>query len=253
MSSALNFVFGILLIIIWIAAGTLVTIANTHLTSYKNKDANMHEAYWFTFWAAFVTWTLIIIFIILVILSVVGVVALFGSGVGEAGVAAEGAEGAEVAASTESEGSFIKSPQGQSAAKEGISWVTIGFLAFAVILVSITGVLAAIAASSMTKSSSYDTSVEKLLTAHEYCMIAAIICITAVGLLVIGIIIYLVIGVRNQNKRKAKEAVETKGLEKIQEASREQKLQEQSEFQKQLKATVQQAVLQKVTQKIATQ
>ena len=67
MSSFWNFAFGAILIIIWIISGGFVTQANVFLGPYKNKDQYLHSAYWYTFWAAFVTWTLIGIFILLII------------------------------------------------------------------------------------------------------------------------------------------------------------------------------------------
>jgi uncharacterized membrane protein len=212
MSSSWNFLFGILLVIIWVVAGGYVTQANVFLTSYKNQDPDFHRAYWFTFWAAFVTWFLIGLFILLVILSVLGVVALFGSGVGEVGVAAggaaEGAEGLELAEGSEGIGGFnmmgaqnyANSPDGQNSINTGISWATIGFLVFALILVSITGVLAAIAASSMAESPIYDPSIANLKKSYTNCIIGASMCLGAVGLLIIGIIIYFVVGHQRQQK-----------------------------------------------------
>src|SRR5579871_6212246 len=84
MGSFWNFVFGLILIIIWILSGGYVTQANILLTSYNQKDDDLHSAYWHTFWAAFTTWTLVGLFIIFVILGIVGIVALFSTGIGEA-------------------------------------------------------------------------------------------------------------------------------------------------------------------------
>ena len=195
MSSFWNFLFGTILIILWVVSGGFITAANANLTSYRDTDENLHRAYWFTFWGAFVTWSLIILFIILVILSIIGLVALFGSGVGEVGVAAEGVEG-EAAYSQ-----YARSPEGQQLITSGISWLTIGFLIFALILVSITGVLAAIAASSMAASPHFDRTVQSLETAYTDCIIAASVCLGAAGLLIIGVIVYFIIGWRQQQAR----------------------------------------------------
>lgn len=208
MSSFWNFVFGFLLIVLWILAGGFVTRTNINLTSYKNQDIDLHQAYWYTFWAAFVTWFLIALFILLVILSVIGVVALFGSGVGEAGVAEEGVaeEGSAGEGSGGEEGytsRYLNSQQGQDAENTGISWFTIGFFLLAIILVSITGVLSAIAASDIAASQIYDPTIPTFKTAYDDCIIAASISLGAVGLLVLGFIIYFIVGRIQQNKIKA--------------------------------------------------
>lgn len=227
MSSFWNFAFGALLVLIWIVAGGFVTQANVKLHSTKDKDSDLNKAYWYTFWAAFITWFLVGIFILLIILSVLGIVALFGSGVGEAGaaaeggaVAAEGAEGAETAEAAEAEegaagrsrkaNEAAKSPQGQSAVSTGVSWLTIAFLVFALILVAITGVLSALAAASMIRSPNYDPSNANLRTAYTDCIIAASMCLGAGGLLIIGIIVYFIIGEQHKKKIEAQQKLEQK-------------------------------------------
>lgn len=198
MSSFWNFVFSFVLVTLWLISGVFITIASIDLTPYKDKDNNLNRAYWFAFWASFVTWFLVGSFIILVILAVVGVVALFGSGVGEAGVAAEGAEGE---ASLSQFRGYAQSPEGQSAIGSGISWLTLAFLIFALILVTITGVLSAIAASSMAESPNFDRSIVNLDTAYTDCIVAASVCLGAGGILLIGTIVYFIIGWRNQRAR----------------------------------------------------
>lgn len=193
MSSFWNFAFGAILIIIWIVAGGFVTQANTYLHHYRNDDKYMHSAYWYTFWAAFVTWTLIGIFILLIILSIIGVVALFGTGVGEAGTAAEAAE-------VESAETMGKGKKSGKIAGKTISWFTIAFLIFALFLVATTGILAAIAASDMVKSSSYDNTNRKLTSAYQSCIISASVCLGAVGIIIIGIITYIAIGFQKKKK-----------------------------------------------------
>ncbi|CAH6419025.1 Hypothetical protein HVR_LOCUS213 [uncultured virus] len=258
MSSFWNFLFGALLVIIWVVAGGFVTKANVQLSDYKNTDEYLHRAYWFTFWAAFVTWTLVGIFIILVILSVLGVVALFGSGAGEAGVAAEGGvEGAEGGEALESESvksrsaraqNVIKSPQEQGAFNEGISWITIGFLIFALILVGITGVLAASAASSMIKSPNYNPSISKLNTAYTDCIIAACLCLGAGGLLIIGIIVYFIVGEQRKKKLEAQEKlVQKERALEIQEVQ-EQKVEQQQALRQEIAQAQQDALVRKVYQ-----
>ena len=193
MSTFWNFAFGAVLIIIWIVAGGFVTQANTYLHHYRNDDKYLNSAYWYTFWAAFVTWFLIGVFILLVILSIIGVVALFGTGVGEAGVAAEAAE-------VESAESLGKGKQSGKILGKSISWFTIAFLVFALSLVAVTGILAAIAASDMVKSPNYDNTNRKLKSAYESCIISACVCLGAAGLIIIGIIVYVAIGLQKKKK-----------------------------------------------------
>ena len=201
MSSFWNFLFAAILIILWIIAGGYVTQANIKLSSFSSRDSNLNTAYWYTFWAAFVTWTLIAIFIILIILSVVGVVALFGSGAGEAEVAAGAAE-AETE-STLARAQRLTSQYDQTNVSSGISWFTIIFLIFALILILITGVLSAIAASSIASSSNYNSSVTDLVTAYNDCIIAASISLGAAGLLILGAIIYFVVGYEREQALQA--------------------------------------------------
>jgi Uncharacterized protein conserved in bacteria len=182
------------LIGLWIISGYFATVASLRLSSFSDTDDFLHRAYWFTFWAAFVTWTLLIIFVLLVILAIVGVVALFGSGVGEVGVAAEGAE-----ASTFTE--YASSQGGQALISTGVSWLTIAFLIFALILVIITGVLTAIAAASIAESPNYNSSNADLSTAYTDCIIAASLCLGTAGLLLIGLIVYSIIAFRRQQER----------------------------------------------------
>lgn len=243
MSSFWNFAFGFILVILWIVSGVFITQASIYLTPYKDTDEYLHRAYWFTFWGAFVTWFLVALFIILVILSIVGLVALFGSGVGEAGVAAEGVEGE---ASLSQLQGYAQSPEGQSAISGGISWLTLAFLIFALILVTITGVLAAIAASSMAESPHFDRSVAKLNTAYTDCIVAASVCLGAAGILLIGTIIYFIIGWRAEQARK-------KEFEEIQELRRRtirQRLLESAQ-QRQLAQFQQQELRQQLLQQTA--
>lgn len=261
MSSFWNFAFGALLVLIWIVAGGYVTQANVFLGPYKNTDADLHRAYWFTFWAAFVTWFLVGIFILLVILSVIGVVSLFGSGAGEAGVAAEGAEGAEgeaeLSRSTRGK-NYAKSPEGQENIKTGVSWATIAFLVFALILVGITGVLSALAASSMVKSQNYKPSVEKLKRAYNNCIIAASMCLGAGGLLIIGIITYFIVGLQRKKKLDAEKEyaekrrqVELAEIEQLKQRAILQKVEQQAEFKQELEQTERQAILNRAAQQAA--
>lgn len=254
MSSFWNFLFGAILVILWIISGGFITQANVFLDPYMNKDNNLHDAYWYTFWGAFVTWTLIGIFIIIIILSVIGVVALFGSGIGEVGVAAE--EGAVVEEGALSRaGNIYRSPQGQNVISTGVSWFTIAFLIFALILVATTGILAALAASSISKSSNFKPDMSKFNTAYTDCIIAASLCLGAGGLLILGIIIYFIIGeerqrIINAQKKKIQEerTLELEQLNQLKIQARREKLAEQATFRQQLQQAQENALIQKVYQ-----
>ena len=260
MSSFWNFAFGALLVIIWIVAGGFITKTNVLLGPYKNDDDNFNNAYWYSFWAAFVTWTLIGIFIILVILSVIGVIALFGSGVGEAGAVAEGGiaatEGAETVTLAGVGKKSASSKEGKGAISTGISWLTIGFLIFALILVGITGILSALTASSMVKSTNYDPSNDKLKNAYNNAIIAASLCLGAGGLLIIGIIAYFIVGEQRKRKIKAQKELAAKErelelheLQQLKTQSVQQKAAQQAAFTQQLHQT---ALAQKVYQAVGT-
>lgn len=202
MSGFWNYLVAIILFVIWIIAGGFITQSNVYLHAYKDEGQYMHTAWLLTFWAAFVTWFLVILFIIMVILAIVGVVALFGSGVGEAGLAAESTEGAQ----------FSVDPGTLST---GISALGIGLLCLAFVLVLVNGILAALAAVNMKKSPNYTNTDPKLTKAYQNCEIAAIMSLLAAGILIIAIITYIIIGKRNKarNTKIIKEQIEERQAE----------------------------------------
>jgi hypothetical protein len=178
-----------------------------------------------------------------VILSIVGVVALFGSGAGEAGVAAEGAEASEIAASSKSAqaSQYLQSEQGQGLVSQGVSWLTIGFLLFALVLVGITGVLAAVAASNIKQSLTYKSNIPQLETAYTDCVIAASVCLGAGGLLIIGTIIYFIVGYEQEQKIQAQREAARKEelaklyeLKQLQEEAVQERLQERTFYRQQM-------------------
>lgn len=231
MSAAVNIIFGLILIVIWIIAGVYVTMASLALRPYRDYDEKFHRAYWFLFWAAFVTWTLVGIFVILIIATVVGVAALFGTGVGEAATAGEAAEAGELSLSD------VQIPQ-------GFSWLTIGFLIFAIILVGVTGVLAAAAAISLEESPMFDKTVEGQEKAYNDAVIAAVVASVAAGVTTIALIVYAVLGWRSQERRET----ELAQLQQLRALSAQQKALNQA----QLRAQVQQALLQRIAGTNAT-
>ncbi len=179
MSSLLSSIFAFLLIIVWIVSGVYITAASTKLFSHRNDHPQLNTAYWFCFWAAFVTWGLIALFILLVILAIVGLVALFGSGAGEAMAAAQ-QYGGTISADTLS---------------VGLSWFTLAFLIFALILVIVTGILSIGASTNIAGSKSDNDDVQQ---AYKDCIIAASISMGAAGILIVGTIVYVIISIRNK-------------------------------------------------------
>lgn len=194
MSSFFTFAFSALLIIIWIIAGGFITQSSVLLHPTRDKDPNLHRAYWYSFWAAFVTWTLVAIFLILIALAIFGVVGLFSTGVGEEATAADYVAG-----------------NAESAVTSHISWVTIGFLIVALILVFVTGVLSALCADNIRKSPNYKPTDKDMQKAYHNAIIAASLCLGAGGLLIIGLIAYFIINY--QENKKAQEAAQTRALE----------------------------------------
>ena len=237
MSSFWNYLFAGALIIIWIIAGGFITQTNVILgkksgipgyTNVKWKDisdqpcsqnlstdtggnarladnGNFSEAYKYSFWAAFTTWTLVGIFIILIILAVCGIVALFGTGAGEAGVAAEEMSAEERVARN--------ALRGKTAPKKP-SGLTIAFLVFSLILVIITGILSALTASKIQNDCLFSNPQAKgaptyqnkdIAKALHNAIVAASMCLAAAGLLIIGIITYFIIRERENTKYEREE------------------------------------------------
>jgi hypothetical protein len=169
MSSIWISITAVILIIIWVFSGIYITDASIKLTPYT--DPVLVNAYWDTFWAAVITWGLIAITIILVILIII----FFSE--------------------------FFLLPSSNESS--GPSLFSIIFLIVAVILVLTTGILAAFAASWIAQSTQFSQGDQTLKICHSDCVIAASLCLTAVGLMIIGIIIFIVLAVK-QSRRNAK-------------------------------------------------
>lgn len=208
MGRVINILFSAVLVLLWIIAGGFVTQANVKLSDYKNNDPDLHRAYWSTFWAAFITWTLIGIFIILVILAVFGVIALFGSGVGEGATAAAAAAGET--ATTVSTIKKVAGSTGKSSGivKKGSSWLIIACMIIALLLVTLTGILAAVAAANISQSDTADSSNPDISKAYYNCIIAASFCLGAVGLLIIGLIVWTISKEHKKSIKKREAEVE---------------------------------------------
>lgn len=186
MSTFFTFAFSALLIIIWIIAGGFITQSSVLLHPTIDKDTFLHKAYWYSFWAAFVTWTLIAIFLILIVLAVLGVVGLFSTGVGEEATAADVLGSSKISSVT-----------------NNISWLTVIFLIVALILVAVTGVLSALTADNIKKSPNYKPTDAKMKKAYTNAIIAASLCLGAGGLLIIGMIAYFVLTWQETKKEQA--------------------------------------------------
>jgi hypothetical protein len=152
-----TFLFGLLLVIILIVSAGYLTQANLFLTAYKDKDPELHNAYIFSFSAAFLVWGLIALFLFLVFLSLYGVISLFGS---------------------------------EPSTSDSTSWSSTIFLVLALILIAITGGLAAATASAISNSPNYNSSITKLQTAYDDSLIAAGLSLGAVLIIIIGTIVY---------------------------------------------------------------
>jgi hypothetical protein len=194
MSNFWIFVFTLVLLILWIVAGVYITRANLILQNYQKVDDNFLNAFNYSYWAAFVTWFLVALFVLLILLSFIGLGVLFSSGVGETGaLATEWAR-------------YGNDPELVGLLESKISWWAVGSLVVALILVGVTGVLSALAANWLVTSKNFDPNNANQYTAYVDCIIAASICLGAGGLLIIGLIIYLVVGFRNQAKLQELEA-----------------------------------------------
>lgn len=192
MSSYWGILLVVVLILVWIIAGGYITQANIKIRGFEGNDEFFKRAGDYTFWAAFITWFLVALFVLLIVLAIVGVVGLFSTGVGEAG------EAEELEATTTEESSTSKLykqyQNSQGGDEVGISWSTIIILFFAAVLVGITGILGALAAEQLKQSHLFTESNPDMITAYNDCVITAIICLSVVGLLVLGVIFYLFIG-----------------------------------------------------------
>lgn len=184
MSSWWTFIFGLILISVWVVSGGFLTQANVFLTGYKNKDGELDKAYNYTFWAAFILWFIVALFVLLLFLSIVGVVALFGSGAGEV-AEAESVEERNLVAN-----SGTHSPSGYGGSSW--SWTTVIFFLVVFVLVLITGGLAAAAFVAIGDSPNFNTSDSKLKTAYDDCSIAAVISILTAVILIVGFLTYMV-------------------------------------------------------------
>jgi len=85
----------------------------------------------------------------------------------------------------------------------GTSWFVIVFIFIALILVSITGILSALAASEVAKSPNTVHTDPTYIEIYRDCVISAVACLSAVGILIIAVIAYFIVAA-NRRARIAK-------------------------------------------------
>lgn len=165
---------GIILLGIWITAGGFVTQASTLFHADRNVNEFSHRAYWYTFWAAFVTWTLVGIALIVGFLSLFGIFEIFSI-------------------------STVVSSINPTKAR-GVGAGTVLFLLLCMALVFTTGVLSALAADNINKSNLLNENNEKLNKGYFDCIVAAVTSLSAGGLLVIIFIAVIIVGEIRKHK-----------------------------------------------------
>lgn len=209
MSKFWNFAFATILVLIWIVAGGYVTQANVKIGSQRDNNEDLSRAYWATFWAAFITWTLIGLAILAaIIILTIG----FFTGGDEAALA-EGEEGiTESVTSSESKGGgkgfskFFSKSKGGNGMGKVITIISYGLLILALFLAGLTGVLASIGAVSINRSVDRDPSQlpSDLQKARLNCIIAASLTLGSVGLIFIGLIVFFIAHYEGEKAEKKK-------------------------------------------------
>lgn len=196
----------ILLLTIWVIAGGFVTQASTLFHEPRNFNDYSHRAYWYTFWAAFVTWTLVGIALIAAFLSMFGIFEIFSIG--------------SVAQ--------VLNPNSKA---RGVSFGTVILLLVCLALVTTTGVLSALAAYNIKASNLITENTPQLQKGYDDCVIAAVMSLSAAGLLVIIFIAYIIVSQVRKGKeqkiidRKRRE-VEKERKERVKERQQERLLRE---------------------------
>lgn len=221
MGSIWNIVFAFGLLLIWMVAGVFITDASVKLGSYKDVDSYFSSAYWYAFWAAFITWFLVIlVFLIIVIIIVLGLLGFAVLSVGTAGAAdvaiaevgVDAGIGATVGVGTElaigstevvdtsldTAANAVKATQKRGAISKTIYVGTLIFLGVALVLTITTGVLSALTARAMVSSPNFIPSDPDLNSAYINSIVAACLNLGAAGLIIIGFIAYYIL----YNKKK---------------------------------------------------
>lgn len=170
-----NFIFFGILLLVWAVAGGFITQATVFLQNYKNSPYTS-TAYKYGVIVTCITWILI---------GITAIVICIGIGTGTIAAAGAAAE--------------------EAIATGSISYVAIFALVIAIILNMITGVLSVYMALNIAKSPKYSSSNHTLSTAYEYSIIGACMCLISVGILIIGMIIYLTTKHQQKMKYQARE------------------------------------------------
>ena len=237
----MSFAFDIILVFaaliifsIWVTTAGFISRAGTLIHQYRSLDSYFKNAYWYTFWAAFITWGLVVlVFILVAIVFILLIIGLF-TGFDELGavlfggaavatetteVALEATTAEKLASSASSKLSSPPSPkpsppqdkkEKQSFIGKIVEWILL-FIIFGGILLSlIVGVLGALAASNLAKSPNFDSSNSNMSTSYKYCIIGASISLGAVGFLIIGAIVYFIIRYQRQNAIKKSQELDLK-------------------------------------------
>jgi len=210
MNTTLVLIFALFLIVIWIIAGVFITITEINVKPYSGQDPLMGKGYTYAFWAAFVTWFLLALFIVLVI---GGAALLYSSGAGEAEAGEAALEEFEAQQAEGGAGGF-KGLGERKEIKGGANAVAVILISLFIGLLFITGILAALSAYDIVESPIFDPTNASLNKAYIDAIVAASLSLGIVGLLIIGLITYVVVSKTSKSsKKRSKEYGSTGGQE----------------------------------------
>lgn len=166
--STFTIILSVVLLLIFLISGVIITNASINLGSLKDTSTFFANAYYYSTWAAVLTWVIVA----LAILSVAGYYILgwvYEAEVPEAAILS----------------SLQKVPSS--------SWSgwSILFLIIILILVIVNGCLAAATASQISSDPNYNPNVPQQYRAREEAIITAILCLTSAGLLLVWGIVEL--------------------------------------------------------------
>lgn len=161
--STFTTVLSFILLLIFLLSGVIITSASINLGALKDTSTFFANAYYYSTWAAALTWCIVAI----TILSVAGYYIL--GWVYEAEVP---------------EAAILQSLQKNTPSSSWSGW-SILFLIIILILVVINGCLAAAAASQIASDPNYNPNNTQQYRAKEEAIITAILCLTSAGLLLV--------------------------------------------------------------------
>lgn len=175
MSRAVIDIFIVILFLLlassWVVTGGLIAQATHKLKDYKD-DTDLSDAYWYCFWATFVTWFLVgIIFILGVLLLVVGVPL------------------AVVFAPEEAAALAVSAKSGLSS---GVAIIFTLLLLAAAAMLTLNGVLATLALRAILSSTEWDPTNEDLQKAKRDTLITSVVSLGSVAFIIILFVSYIV-------------------------------------------------------------